>query len=116
MFHVVPGKISNWPVVVLAQNRLVACKPMVLLAVPPVTVPKAMISSGNVDGHVEGVTAAVVSVPEVVFPVVHVTKKVPLPDVCTAPPPEMALWLHPVAVPVPVAAFPVKVLQLTITG
>jgi hypothetical protein len=118
MFQVVPGRSSNAPVVVLAQNKLVASPPMRRLAVPPVTVPKASTSSGNVDGHVEGVTTVVVSVPVVVFPVLHVTRKVLPLDVCVALPPEIALWLHPVAVPVlPVAELlPVKVEQLTIVG
>jgi hypothetical protein len=84
MFQVVPGRSSNSPVVVLAQNKLVASPPMRRLAVPPVTVPKASTSSGNVDGHVEGVTTVVVSVPVVVFPVFHVTRKVLLLDVCAA--------------------------------
>jgi hypothetical protein len=118
MFQVVPGRSTNLPVVVLAQNKLVATPPMRRLAVPPVTVPKAWISSGNADGHVEGVTTVVVSVPVVVFPVLHVTAKVLPVPICVARPPEILRWLHPFALPVlPVAvALPVNVLQLTIVG
>jgi hypothetical protein len=118
MFQVAPGRSTNWPVVVLAQNKLVATPPMRRLAVPPVTVPKAWISSGNADGHVEGVTTVVVSVPVVVFPVLHVTAKVLPVPICVARPAEIHRWLHPFALPVlPVAvALPVNVLQLTIVG
>jgi hypothetical protein len=118
MFQVVPGRSTSWPVVVLAQNKLVAIPPMRRLAVPPVTVPKAWISSGNADGHVEGVTTVVASVPVVVFPVLHVTAKVLPVPICVARPPEIHRWLHPFALPVlpVVVAVPVNVLQLTIVG
>jgi hypothetical protein len=115
MFHVVPGRSSNW--LALAQNRLIAFPPMRRLAVPPVTVPKASISSGNAAGQAEGVITVVVSVPVVVFPVFHVTTKVPVPAVCVARPPEIDLRLHPFAMAtLPAAVLPVKLVQLTIVG
>ena len=100
------------------QSLVVPMPPIVALAVPPVTVLWRAVSVGNSAGHFEGVTFVDLEVPVDVRPLSHVMlKDLPsLLEVTVPPPPEIFVWLHPVARPVPMSPSPVKPVHVTTVG